>query len=111
MNHQTKGQMNEELVAKHLQGRGWEIVYQNKRFFGIEADLIAVKNKSHILVEVKSLNHSNYLEKIISTKQKRRLQILSNALTEKFKIHCQLWLATVSPKKEIQFFQLSFEDF
>ena len=106
LKNSSKGHINETLVSDYLEKKGWEIVCRNKRFFGVEIDLIAKKKNLHILVEVKSLNHYFILEKILNLKQKRRLQKVGSMLSEELKGDFCLFLATVNSKQKISFFQL-----
>lgn len=103
-----KGKKCEQIVKTHLQKQGWTILAQNTRFYGVEIDLIAQKNKSYILVEVKSLSSEFYLENILSHSQKERLKKVHTLLSLELLPHSlALFLATLNSKKEISFYRIS----
>ena len=54
--NQEIGKLGEDIVVKHLQGLGWQILERNKMVPGGEIDIIAKEPKTKILVfiEVKA---------------------------------------------------------
>ena len=106
LNPQTKGRRNENRVRRRLKKQGWRIICQNKRFFGVEVDIIAERNGIYILVEVKSLNNEYHLEKILSKKQKKRLKAVAEALSIKMPGGLCLLLALVDQTGHIRFLEV-----
>ncbi|MGI9549143.1 MAG: YraN family protein [Bdellovibrionales bacterium] len=102
----SKGQQYEQLVAQFFIEKGWSLMCKNKKFFGVETDLIIKKNQIYLLIEVKSLRREFLLEKIISPKQKKRLKKVYSMLANEFEGHWYLLLATVNNKQKINFFDL-----
>ena len=106
-NTKTKGLLKEKLVACYLVKKGWTIVSQNKKILGVEVDILAKKNKDQVLVEVKSIQSEDQLEKILKDKQKDRLKKAAESLCETSDSRIQLFLATVDCQNKIQFFEIS----
>ena len=104
--HLVKGKRNENLVTNYLTKQNWRILSKNIKHLGIEIDLIAQKENRTVIFEIKSLNQDSHLEKILSSKQKHRLQQAAESLTEDFPEGLELMLATVNRKKEISFFSI-----
>ena len=105
--HLKKGKNNETLVRNRLKKKGWQILSKNTKHLGIEIDLIAQKKNRTVVFEIKSLNQEAHLEKILSLKQKQRLQSAVNSLAEDFPKGLELILVTVNRKKEISFFPIT----
>ena len=101
-----KGQHNEHLVCQYLKRKGWSIVCQNQRFFGVEVDILAKRNEIHTLVEVKSLKNEAHLEKILSDWQKNRLKKVAEALSSQLPGGLNLFLALVNQKGTICFVEI-----
>lgn len=101
-----KGRHNEYLVCQYLKSKGWSIVCQNQRFFGVEVDIIAKRNEIYNLVEVKSLNNEAHLEKILSDWQKDRLKKVADALSSQTRGGLNLLLALVNQKGAIRFVEI-----
>ena len=101
-----KGQYKEYLVSEHLKSRGWNIVCQNQRFFGVEVDILAKRNDAYTLVEVKSLNNEAHTEKILSNHQKKRLKAVVEALSPQIPNGLNFLLALVSRKGVIRFIEI-----
>ena len=102
----SKGQKSEELVCQHLQRQGWKIIHRNHRYFGVEIDLLAEKNQSFILVEVKTLSSEYHTGKIIKHSQKQRLKRVAQMLSEEKPNGLQLLIALVNKRKDICFFEI-----
>ena len=103
----AKGLLKEKLVACHLIQEGWTIVSQNKKILGVEVDILAKKNKEHILVEVKSVKTEDQIENILKEKQKDRLKKVAESLCENTSYSIQLFLATVDSRNRIDFFEVN----
>lgn len=102
--HLIKGKHSEKLVLDQLIKQNWRIISKNRKYSGIEIDLIAQRNDRTVIFEIKSLSQDSHLEKILSLKQKKRLQLAAKILSEDFPKGLELMLATVNKKKEISFF-------
>jgi Holliday junction resolvase-like predicted endonuclease len=48
------GRRGEALVRQDLMNRGWKIIETNKKFAGVELDVVAWNRRSCLVVEVKS---------------------------------------------------------
>ena len=103
----TTGIIKEKIVAQHLKKQGWEILYQNKKVLGVEIDLLAKKNKEHLLIEVKSIKKAEQLENILKEKQKERLKKVVEGLSEDFPEGLRLLLAAVDDQNTIEFFEIN----
>ena len=101
--HLIKGKQSESLVLNQLIKQNWRIISKNTKYSGIEIDLIAQKNGRTVIFEIKSLSRDCHLEKILSPKQKRRLQLAAKFLSEDFPDGLELVLVTVN-KKKVSFF-------
>jgi len=106
-NPKIKGFTNEQIVARYLMQKGWVILHQNKKVFGVEIDILAKKGKEHFLIEVKSITKKEHLENILKEKQKERLQKAAKSLSEDFPEGLRLFLATVSPANAVDFFEIA----
>lgn len=98
-----KGRQSENLVLNQLVRQNWHIISKNTKYSGIEVDLIAQKENRTVLFEIKSLSKDCHLEKILSLKQKKRLQLAAEILSENFPNGLELMLATVN-KNKVSFF-------
>ena len=107
MNNKEKGLLKEKLVAGYLIKKGWTVIFQNKKILGVEIDILAKKNKEQILVEVKSIQTADQIEKILKEQQKDRLKKVAESLCETPNHSIQLFLATVDSQNKIEFFEIS----
>lgn len=105
--HLKKGMENETVVMNQLKKQGWKILSKNTKHLGVEIDLIAQKQERTVVFEIKSLTHDSHLEKILSKKQKQRLQSAVNSMAQDFPQGLELMLATVNRKKEISFYPIT----
>ena len=105
--NKDKGMMKEEFVSQYLQKRGWRILHRNKKFFGVEIDILAQKQNERILVEVKSVKRGDYLEGILKPKQKDRLKRVAEALSNSSHLSLRLFLAAVNEQNKATFFEIS----
>ena len=104
-NPKTKGQSKENIVARHLKKKGWNILYQNKKILGVEIDILAEKKTELALIEVKSIRQQDLLENIIKEKQKERLKKAAESLCASKGL--RLFLAAVDDKNKIEFFEIN----
>ena len=102
----SRGRYNEYLVCQYLKSKGWSIVCQNQRFFGVEVDILAKRNEIYNLVEVKSLKNETHLEKILSDRQKNRLKTVAEALSLQIQGGLNLFLALVNNRGMIRFVKI-----
>ena len=102
--HLKKGRGNENLVTNFLVKRNWRVLSRNAKFFGVEIDLIAQKDKRTVAFEIKSLSEESHLEKILAPKQKERLKAALEALSPDFPEGIELMLAAVNKNQEVAFF-------
>jgi putative endonuclease len=75
--HIIKGRSGEHLAAEYLQSAGYKILYCNWKYRRFEIDIIASRNCTLHIVEVKT-RHSNSFglpEQSVSKKKFRNLQI------------------------------------
>lgn len=68
--------------------------------------MIAQKKERTVIFEIKSLSQNAHLEKVLSRKQKQRLQRAASALAADFPKGLELVLATVNRQKEIALFPI-----
>jgi len=67
------GKKGEEIAVNHLQSKGYEILERNWRFSSNEIDIIAKKDDTLIVVEVKTRKSSVFGEpEVFVTRQKQR---------------------------------------
>lgn len=75
-NSHTQGAEGEELAKQHLLFNGYKILEQNWRFGKYEIDIIASKNDTIAIVEVKTRKTDTFGEpEIFVTKQKQKFLI------------------------------------
>lgn len=77
MNSKTKGKRGEEIVCRHYELAGAEILETNYRFRRCEIDLIALdRNKLLVFVEVKTRSRKDYgePESFVSNLQRERIR-------------------------------------
>ena len=70
MNHnKSLGRIGEDLAAKFLEKRGYKIEYRNLKISYKEIDIIAIRDKEIIFVEVKSRIKNNFsdISQVINT--------------------------------------------
>ena len=74
--HNELGKEGEELAAKWLMEKGYEIIHRNWRHSYYEIDIVATKGKFLHFVEVKARNFSRfgYPEDSVTKKKFKRLQ-------------------------------------
>lgn len=70
----TLGRAAEEAAARHLEGRGLEVIARNVRLCGAEIDIVARDDDTIVFVEVRSRSHRGHggpLETVGPNKQAR----------------------------------------
>lgn len=72
--HNETGSLAEKLASEYLANAGYVIVYRNWRYYHKEIDIIAEKDNTLIIVEVKS-RHSNEVsaDELVSMQKLRNL--------------------------------------
>ena len=75
-------------MASFFQREGWRIIARNRKFFGVEIDLIILKDVA-VIVEVKSLRNWDQIGFRLKKGQARRLLLVRSRL-------CEIWQAQVS---------------
>lgn len=71
--HNITGKKGEEMAADFLASNGYEILETNWRFMHLEADIIAKKEKTLVIAEVKTRKSSYFGEpESFVTKQKQK---------------------------------------
>lgn len=76
--HNEFGKKGEEMATQYLIGNGYTILYRNYRYQKAEIDIIARKDKTLAVVEVKSRS-SNSLQEIAETVSKKKISLLVSA--------------------------------
>lgn len=72
MSAKEKGKSLEQRAASELKSLGWEILFCNKKIFGVEIDIIAKKKSELLFVEVKSWPEAFPVESRWPVQQKYR---------------------------------------
>jgi putative endonuclease len=76
--HLETGKRAEALAAKHLEEKGYEIVFRNYRYGRAEVDLIVKKDIFLVFVEVKSLTNTKFGNPEISV-HKNKVRLVTKA--------------------------------
>ena len=101
----------EQLIANLLECSGWKILARNYRWIGTEIDIIALKKKTIVFVEVKLRKEapkSNYeLSSLISPQKRRSLwqgaQLFIHKTEKNYKFdHARFDLALVTKPRHHQ---------
>ncbi len=79
--HNEFGKHGEQLAVDFLIDKGYEILQRNYRFQKAEIDIIAKKNETLAVVEVKSRS-TDFLENIADTVGKKKISLLVSAANE-----------------------------
>ena len=69
------GKIGEDLAAKFLEEKGYNIIERNYRFGHGELDIIAEKNNMLIFIEVKTKKHGDFGDPINWIKRGKQLQM------------------------------------
>ncbi|MCE3010159.1 MAG: YraN family protein [Proteobacteria bacterium] len=79
----SRGREEEAFALRYLVSRGYQWIAQNKKYFGIEVDLILRDpDGSLVLVEVKSMPIENFESHRLSKFQRARYQKVISYLSE-----------------------------
>jgi len=80
----STGDKGEVLAVNYLRKKGFEILYVNWRYLHLELDIIAKKDNSLIVIEVKSGNSTNFGEpqEWVTCKKQQRIIKATNAFIE-----------------------------
>ncbi|WP_350284503.1 YraN family protein [uncultured Croceitalea sp.] len=73
--HNEFGKLGEEKAAAFLQNQGYTVQYRNYRYLKGEIDIIAQKEKTLAIVEVKSRS-SDYIEPVAETVNQKKINLL-----------------------------------
>ncbi len=101
----NKGKVFEDTALKFFQKQDWKLMARNKKFKGVEIDLILKNKKGWLLVEVKSDNKWR-TELPMSLKQKERLSRAFYCFCEQHNEPVQIQLAIVNKNHQVQVFPL-----
>jgi len=76
--HNEFGKLGEQLASDFLVQKGYALLYKNYRYLKAEIDIIAQRENTLAIVEVKSRS-SDYLEEIAETVNKKKIGLLVSA--------------------------------
>lgn len=79
MTHIELGQFGEELAANYLEKNGYHIVERNFRFKKNEIDIVALRNNTLIVCEVKTRETAEIGEPYKAVTRKKQKQIIVTA--------------------------------
>ncbi|WP_210489605.1 YraN family protein [Rufibacter aurantiacus] len=85
MAHNTNlGKLGEQAAEAHLTALGYQVVERNYRYKRAEVDLILVKEKTLVLVEVKtrSTHQYGFPEEAVSSRKEAMLQLAADYYIE-----------------------------
>ena len=73
MHGRAKGYIGEQLAAEYLEAKGLRIIARNKKFAGVEVDILARDGNTLVLCEVKTAEQANAHPSMwVSREQQRR---------------------------------------
>jgi len=75
MSNQNIGKIGEDLAAKLLSEKGYQIIERNYRFSHGEIDIVAKQNNTLVFVEVKTRNNLEYGEPEYSLTKNKQKQV------------------------------------
>jgi putative endonuclease len=73
--HNEFGKEGEQIAVNFLIKKGYEIKYRNYRYLKAEIDVVAQKNNTLCIIEVRSRS-SNFIENIAETITKKKIRLL-----------------------------------
>lgn len=76
--HNEFGQLGEQMAADFLVEKGYSVCYKNYRYLKAEIDIIAQKENTLAIVEVKSRS-SDHLQEVAETVSKKKMGLLVSA--------------------------------
>jgi putative endonuclease len=97
--HLNTGKKGEDLAAKYLADKGFEILEKNWRYKHLEADIIALQKKTLVIVEVKTRS-SNFFgepESFVNKQKQRNLKEAANQYIEQnnMDVECRFDIVSV----------------
>jgi putative endonuclease len=99
-----KGRQGENLAMKFLQKKGYKILETNWRFQHKEIDIIAIKDKELVFVEVKARKNTDFgrpVEAVGKKKQKHLIDAAEAYIVNK-KLECEVRFDIISVVNNIQ---------
>src|SRR5262245_50103397 len=92
------GDAGEDLVARTLAKRGWQIVARNARTRYGEIDLICHDGRAYVFVEVKTRRASSFVSatEAAGPRKVRRLELLAQAWLAMRRARASPWRITVA---------------
>lgn len=102
--HNELGKLGEQIAADYLESNGYKILEKNWRYLKAEVDIIALKNNTLLVVEVKTRN-SNYFgepEEAIHSKKIALLIQAANAYANQHDIEFEIRFDVISIIKNKQ---------
>lgn len=92
--HNDFGNESEKLAAEYLEQKGYHILERNYRFHSAEIDIIAEKNSSVVIVEVKARSTDAFMlpQEAVN---KRKIKLIIKATN--------YFLSTTNIQKEVRF--------
>jgi putative endonuclease len=96
--HNDLGQKGELLAAQYLSEKNYEILETNWRFLNLEADIIALKDKTLVVAEVKTRKSVVFGEpEVFVNKQKQKnLLKAANEYVQRYKLDFEVRFDIVS---------------
>ncbi|MCB0378155.1 MAG: YraN family protein [Bdellovibrionales bacterium] len=93
-------------MALYFENRGFKVFSQNKKWFGVEVDLIVIYQDQYWLVEVKSLSYEWQLPYRVHKNQKNRLKKVLACFQDYFDKAALVYFAFVEPSGRVLFLKL-----
>lgn len=86
--HNTLGKLGEEAAANFLEQHDYQILHRNWRKNHLELDIVAAKDKTLIIVEVKTRSNTEYQnpQDAVNWQKIRRVVIAADAYVKHFSI-------------------------
>lgn len=96
-----RGVLAERRVQEEMERRGYRMVRQRLRTPFAEVDLLMASLAEYLLIEVKCVSHPDFLERRISSSQKRRLERAREYVEGRSRAPVRLVWAFVQPDGRI----------
>ncbi|MCX6257192.1 MAG: YraN family protein [Bacteroidia bacterium] len=96
-NHEL-GRKGEEMALEHLKKNGYEILATNWQFKHLELDIVAQKDKTLVIVEVKTRS-SDYFEQPADTVNRKKQKLIieaTNGYIEQFDLDMEVRFDIIS---------------
>jgi putative endonuclease len=106
--HNEIGKQGEELAAKYIVDKGYEVLETNWRFKKSEIDIIAKKENNVVFIEVKTLTSTYFQEPEQSVKLKKQKQIFiganeySQSFAEEFNVRFDIITVIIKKTADIK---------